>query len=102
MEHACATFACERNQTDTNFKYLTLLFEGKKGKRSVLSLILTVLYILYNFPFENQSLMVMLSTLDLGPRLLPFACKCASRKHVLVLSPTGSYNNTQYNTFSQE
>ena len=88
------------------FQVLNPIVRGKKRKKvlycTVLSLILTVLYILYNFPFENQSLMVMLSTLDLGPRLLPFACKCASRKHVLVLSPTGSYNNTQYNTFSQE
>jgi len=27
-KHACATFACERNQTDTNFKYLTVLFDA--------------------------------------------------------------------------
>ena len=35
MEHACATFACERNQTDTNFKYLSLpLIWFPKGELS--------------------------------------------------------------------
>ena len=85
MEHACATFACERNQTDTSFKYLTVLFDA--------SLLVTTRYLRKKVqsPLGNQ--------FDGNVKYVRFGSSFGSvrmqmlRKHVpLCYRPTRSYS----------
>ena len=79
MEHACATFACERNQTDTSFKYLTVLFDA--------SLLVTTRYLRKKVQFSlgNQ--------FSSNVKYFKFGSSFGSvrmqmlRKHVLLCNP---------------